>query len=936
MAYAALISLNHTIVRLVNHPRISIDPPCPEIESVLEQTQEFMHQLESTETLRNWDGKIKGVARALEDAIESHLSVQLLSQFESTSADRPQSSFKIDLQDVESSIGFDALEKIRRDYCEEEGVSSIDFGRNHKSDDTVELLNFNHYAADDWSGPTVDYSFEDPSILRDLWQMVEKENDDGDDDDDDDEDGGGNDDFMMGGLFGIGKTSFIAEIFDDPLISRHFSRRAWVEVGPEYQPQEIMLSILVQINPNTTRDQMLIEADGGLANLERLVGSIVTRFLIVLDDVWNTDVWDELSRLLPDCKSNGSRVLLTTRNEAVARTANYQGIAYQIPFLNEEESWCLLRKKVFGDDVCPPQLVKAGKKIAKNCEGLPLTVVTVSYSLSISDKTVEYWNKVAEKNSLVFINAYEQMSDVLFPSYNYLPQRLKACFLFLGVFYQNYEIPFSKLVNLWSVEQFLQPDSSTTFKDYAVRCLEELVCRCVVLVGQMRSVSDTSSSIYAIKTCTLHSSFWYLCKREAGKSKFFHVLKSYADGLADAITSQRRLCIHNNILFGIEDVHTSMLESCGSTARSLLCFGPHHQYPVPICLGLRLLRILDALTIHLYEFPLEVLKLVLLRYLALTFNGELPLSISKLCHLEYLIVFRTLSIIKSSGAHSYLPMEIWDMKELKRLQFVGSDLPDPCEEGSLLPNLVSLVDVGVQSCTKGVLEGIPNLRKLGIRIELAPDATEPPLKCFDHISCLQKLESLKCIVVNPNPTMTDVLCSRISASIFPEHLKKLTLSGFGYPWKEMRNIASLPRLQVLKLQCYAFRGPIWETRDNGFASLRFLLIEDTDLEIWRVGCGSFENLKSLAIKHCYKLQEFPYEFCGTVEKVEIVDCNTWALNWAQQIQEIWYEEYRFGCPLDVKVHSSWDDDTDRGLDSSSFLSKLAMESNALDQLIMGG
>ncbi|KAL8471448.1 hypothetical protein ACS0TY_028919 [Phlomoides rotata] len=41
----------------------------------------------------------------------------------------------------------------------------------------------------------------------------------------------------------------------------------------------------------------------------------------------------------------------------------------------------------------------------------------------------------------------------------------------------------------------------------------------------------------------------------------------------------------------------------------------------------------------------------------------------------YLIVLPHLSI-KLSVAPSYMPIEIWDLEELKHLQIMGSDLPD--------------------------------------------------------------------------------------------------------------------------------------------------------------------------------------------------------------------------------------------------------------------
>ncbi|KAK6128578.1 hypothetical protein DH2020_037688 [Rehmannia glutinosa] len=355
---------------------------------------------------------------------------------------------------------------------------------------------------------------------------------------------------------------------------------------------------------------------------------------------------------------------------------------------------------------------------------------------------------------------------------------------------------------------------------------------------------------------------------------------------------------HKNILFGIKDVYNSMASI--STARSLLCTGLNHPYPVSICLGMRLLRVLDALTIPFYEFPIDqILNLVHLRYLALTlYNGNIPSFISKLWNLQFLIVRRHLSI-KLYGSRSYLPIEIWDMKELKHLQIMGSDLPNPCDETPILKNLVTLLDVSARSFTKGVIKRIPNLKKLGIRIELELDSTEP-LSCFHHISNLRRLESLKCIIVNP------IVAPHVEPlPNFPACLTKLTLSGLGYPWEEMSTIALLPNLKVLKLRCYAFRGPKWEIYGEAFAQLEFLLIEDTDLVHWTVGDGGFPFLETVKLKHCYKLEEVPEEFRNSILTINLVDCNPLAVTCAKEIQKKMEQET--GDCFAVMVQYSWDD-----------------------------
>ncbi|KAL7153032.1 hypothetical protein ABFS83_04G137800 [Erythranthe nasuta] len=106
--------------------------------------------------------------------------------------------------------------------------------------------------------------------------------------------------------------------------------------------------------------------------------------------------------------------------------------------------------------------------------------------------------------------------------------------------------------------------------------------------------------------------------------------------------------------------------------------------------------------------------------------------------------------IRCAGKPQWLPVEIWDMKKLKHLQIMGNEVPDPYE-GSVLPKLSTLSDISSHSCTRSVLESIPNLKKLGIRIEISSDAATDyeSSSCFNHVSLLNKLESLKCVILNP-------------------------------------------------------------------------------------------------------------------------------------------------------------------------------------------
>ncbi|KAL8490364.1 hypothetical protein ACS0TY_026034 [Phlomoides rotata] len=701
--------------------------------------------------------------------------------------------------------------------------------------------------------------------------------------------------YFILGMAGIGKTTLAREIFEDLDIIEWFECRVWVTAGFEWiagkerTPEHITEDILAQVDP--VAHKMVMggsEEEKSEALKESLMGK---QYLIVLDDVWNGSFGEYFESSFPD-NQNGSVVVLTSRLKYLGQYVFVYNFI-DVRLLDKEESWDFLRQKVFVGASCPPHLVDAGKKIAEKCDGLPLTIVTIADLLSKVPESL--WIDVATKRKhTLFIDAYDQISQVLYPSYEILSDDIKNYFLYMGAFPLKYEIPKSRLINLWIAEEFVEfRIADETIEYCAAFGLVALATYNLIMVYQ-KTISDFLNSLNpCIKTCGLHSTWWHFCQTKARETNLFHVLDCYNENdIEEAIEGHTRLSIHNNVLFALKHVYNSIQEICASTARSLLCFGPYCQYMVPVCFGLKFLRRLDALNIRFYDFPLEVLKLVKLRYLALTCNRNLPSSISNLRKLQYLIVHRHLSI-KPCGALFNLPMEVWDMKMLKHLQVTGYDLPNLGETS--LQELTTLSDVTTRSCM--VLNRVSNLKKLGIKIELAPDAADP-LYCFGHISHLTKLESLKCVIVNPFFKL-GVVSPVLSFPCFSFSLKKLSLSGMGYPWEEMSKIASLPNLKVLKLRFNAFRGPEWELEESGFPNLKAFLIEDIDLVNLKWAHGSFKTLLVLRIKHCYKLEELHLGDLPNIFEIEVVDCSPMT-EWYVKNNALKYFSVR-----DLLVHSSW-------------------------------
>lgn len=254
-----------------------------------------------------------------------------------------------------------------------------------------------------------------------------------------------------------------------------------------------------------------------------------------------------------------------------------------------------------------------------------------------------------------------------------------------------------------------------------------------------------------------------------------------------------------------------------------------------IYLGFRLLRVLDIVPETLYEFPDEIFELVHLRYLGLTYGWPLSPSISRLWNLQ--------TIIFHNGRYSgglQIPVEIWSMPNLRHLHFTKGLLPNPSGWGLLwnscvLENLRTLVGILNFRCSKGILKMIPNLNKLIVSYDV-PSSVDWSEYELESLVNLPQLETLK-ISVQYNQVYDDrweLIHERPPKLAFPPKLKKLHLSGCRIPWESMRIVGALPNLEVLKLRYDACQGRIWELVEGEFCELKILLIDDSDLEEWRL------------------------------------------------------------------------------------------------------
>ncbi|KAL0402623.1 UNVERIFIED_CONTAM: putative late blight resistance proteinR1B-14 [Sesamum latifolium] len=586
-AYAALVSLARSIhLILQNHHHSSFFD---------EFNQQINHRLEQTTLLQAFledfpdgdDGlqaRIRDVASEAETVVQDFLSIQIQSRLKSA-----RRSQDVQLQRHQDNIS-DVYQKLQKVTM---GMDSIVRQVMKSAKDSSEgkdlLRNRDSSSASSSSGlltPTagkdVVVGFEDDltAIKHRLCGQTSKLQV-----------------VPIFGMGGIGKTTLSRNAYDDQLIMEHFQIRAWVKVSQDYSIQEILSNLLVSIKPS---NELLAEnVYKGLKGM---------RYLIVVDDVWSTKAWDDVKMIFPD-DDNGSRIIVTTRLFDIATYAQNSSSSapHEIHFLDEDQSWNLLRQMVFKQQDCPVELEKIGKLIARSCGGLPLAIVVIAGLLSTAARTQASWENIAENVNVAVTTNYEQFAKIF----------------------------------IFELHQ-LATTFETIFEEEAEEYLEDLVKRSLVLVTKRKPNGK-------IKICGIHDLIRDLCIRKAEEEKFLH--RYVGEMLHENMKYQHRISI---VHFNLNSLHNMY----GSTIHAIICFqcrdsAPAHSQYCSFLRNFRMLKILDVVNSARVHLLPEVFELFHLRYLAVDYSTQIPAAISNLQNLQTLIVHQ------GKRFKSYGPMMIF-------------------------------------------------------------------------------------------------------------------------------------------------------------------------------------------------------------------------------------------------------------------------------------
>ncbi|KAL5177978.1 Disease resistance protein RPM1 [Glycine soja] len=428
------------------------------------------------------------------------------------------------------------------------------------------------------------------------------------------------------GMGGSGKTTLAKKVFDK--VQTHFTRHVWITVSQSYTIEGLLLKFL--------------EAEKGKDSSQSVYSTMdKASYVVVFDDVWNENFWEEMKFALVDVE-NGSRIIITTRHREVAescRTSSLVQVHELLP-LTDDKSFELFCKTAFGSELdghCPNNLKGISTEIVKKCEGLPLAIVATGGLLSRKSRDAREWLRFRENLSSE-LGKHPKLTPVkkiLGLSYYDLPYHLKPCFLYFGIYPEDYEVECEGLILQWVAQGFVKSDEAAqTLEEVAEKYLNELIQRSLVQVSSVKW-SDK------INSCRVHDVVREMIREKNQDLSFCHSASERGNLSKSGMIRHLTIASDSNNLMG--SVESSNIRSLHVFSDEELSESLVKSVPTKY----RLLRVLQFEGASMYHYdpmfdsvaPIESLgDLSFLRYLSFRSYkiNYLPKLIGELHNLETL------------------------------------------------------------------------------------------------------------------------------------------------------------------------------------------------------------------------------------------------------------------------------------------------------------
>ncbi|KAF7077320.1 hypothetical protein CFC21_081883 [Triticum aestivum] len=458
------------------------------------------------------------------------------------------------------------------------------------------------------------------------------------------------------GVGGIGKTTLAQKVFNNEALNSEFEKIIWLSINKDFDKVELLKTIITQAGG-------VHGGEKALAVLQPILATTLKgkKLFLILDDVWNHGAWDDVLKApLANVVARGSRVLVTTRDERIARGMKAVLPYHHVDKLQEEDAWLLLKKQIIlseTDEREIDMLKEIGMQIVAKCDGLPLAVKVMGGLLCQKDKKHREWEMVLDDSVWSNSGLPEELNHAVYLSYEDLSSYAKQCFLHYSLLPKTEVFVSNEIIGMWISEGFLH-GSSDDLEELGSKYYKELI---------LRNLIEPNTKYVDQCVCNMHDVVRLFAQFVARDEAL--VAHSGETNIASKLSAHGflRLSVESKASES-EGLDWSSLQA-QKTLRALISVGCINIKPGDSFVHFPSLRTLHIHSAHVATLLESLHELKHLRYLSLehTDISSLPDSIGKMKLLQYISLGGCEQFVK-------LPHGFVKLGQLRYLNFVATSI----------------------------------------------------------------------------------------------------------------------------------------------------------------------------------------------------------------------------------------------------------------------
>ncbi|KAI3951333.1 hypothetical protein MKW92_031031 [Papaver armeniacum] len=669
------------------------------------------------------------------------------------------------------------------------------------------------------------------------------------------------------GMGGVGKTTLLQKVNNEFTERKNFDVVIWVVVSKCLNLTSIQNQIGKKVGLSWSEGTETYERANDI--FKRLKNR---RFLLLLDDIWDGIDLETIGVSRNAIQLTGSKVVFSTRSEQVCGLMEADR-KIKIECLDEDQAWSLFQQKVKQEALsCHPDVLEVAKKVAKECRGLPLALITIGRTMS-SKTDLKQWQHALctlQESASQYSGMADKVLAILKYSYDSLEsQKLKSCFLYCSLHPEDFSISIDGLIGCWLGEGFLEN------VDDLVKALNEGL-------DVIRCLKDA---------CLLETGIMFGVKVEA-KVKMHDVVRDMAIWVASTLGEKKGtyLTVQAQSTLKLHELEKAERVSLvGNTAITKLNGAPHCSKLLTMLLQnsnvsdisddffrfMPMLKVLNLNAVRLKKLPTSIFSLSKLEYLELPLYDEdvvlPPGSLASLTKLKAISLSRSCFHWEFDGGPSLGELE--GLQHLIGLQItIGT--------GVALQRLVT--SQKLQLCTKLLsikyCPGITSLTFLppaSVSVLSLVHMTSLSFLSLENCDELEELRIISCDAVTLFTTLEElhllfmpklrIVWDVPQQSFFSVSLKRVIITGC----PGLKDITWLIYIQNLELLRLVEMDGLEDIISSGFAAeqklittfSRLSLLSLHSLKNLRRICDQnvkFFRLENILVVGCPKLKKLPF------------------------------------------------------------------------------